>query len=481
MEASIKKLEVALKGELPRGLVSTHLAAVERFGLRVSELNLAGGSTSDADLLVLAAALAEGRVLVEAIDLRRNSLTLTGLLSLCTALEQGITNHRTAQPPHLSALAPCWMQLGNNPEFTASDAASALFSRRLCCISLRCSRSRCLYGAVIHLRCKLHSGKWPTPTYPVSAGNTMVKGSASSKIPMTMVASMASKPAASNVTGMLTGHKRVPESMRSSVPSPSAPTLALKPNPPDPTPAHPHSTRLQASARKLATPQGSVPVPAHKVASWVDNVPLIPPLPTATPHGGSPHLFTVADSPLTPPTMHVDLRRCRQAFAICPITAEGAAGNPPFQVEAFEEFEVLAAAPLSILGTGCAHVRRTRPPYEVGYVPAWDLTGDVCDEHAFNLLRKAEDVHGFCSFVDRAVERLGGNVIEKELRYNFAKNCMESETFSFQSLLTALHNRLARNNAGIRMPTDFYAIREYYNVYGIPDEKGTFAGSARNA
>jgi len=35
-----------------------------------------------------------------------------------------------------------------------------------------------------------------------------------------------------------------------------------------------------------------------------------------------------------------------------------------------------------------------------------------------------------------------------------------------------MHDLFARNNAGIRMPTDFYAIREYYNVYGIPDEKG---------
>eukprot|EP00811_Abedinium_folium_P035597 NODE_8377_length_1500_cov_3.429716.p1 GENE.NODE_8377_length_1500_cov_3.429716~~NODE_8377_length_1500_cov_3.429716.p1 ORF type:complete len:390 (-),score=94.09 NODE_8377_length_1500_cov_3.429716:213-1382(-) len=348
MAAGMGDADAAVGG----GLLATLLAdtAQGRHGL---ELNLSSGALSDEDAATLGAMIAEGRCVVDAIDLRGNGISLPALAGLCRALAQSLT-----QRPHtFGRPTPIWLEIGENPSFSPADAAEALVHNGPCCLAIRCSCLRCISGAPVHLRCRQHAGMWP---------------------------------------------------------------------------------RRNPSAAPAA----------------VAAAPLLP----------------AAESPLVAGMLaSADVRSFPQAFAVCRHHGEDAAGARGLAVAAFEELEVLSAAPLLVLGTGCMQVRRIQPPYDVGFVPAWNLIGDPCDEQAFTILQKADDVDGLVIFVDKCIKRLGGSVMEPDKRYAFAASFRSGapgaeHQRTFQGLLGALHNRTIRNGAGIRMPSDAYALREYMSM-----------------
>lgn len=188
----------------------------------------------------------------------------------------------------------------------------------------------------------------------------------------------------------------------------------------------------------------------------------------------APLVASAVESPLVIASPPHGFRNLQRVFGIRG-SAGGDAGDGRrrLSLEAFEELEVLTAAPLVILGTGCAHVRCTKLPKDAGWVSTQDLVGDPCDKRAFELLKELQDGEGLSAFVDRVVERLGGCVVDITLRRAYvdrlfgvahASEGAHRPNVSFQGLLTDLHDRSTRNAGGIRMPGDYYGIREYYQA-----------------
>lgn len=328
-------------------IISQKLTVVQRGGSPCASLDLVGLNLTGGFADALAELTSRGDLVADTIDLRKALLSIDELLHVCRAVESA-AEHRSAR--RLSRQrgraedAPCWIDLGDNPGFSADSALNALRRSNLrYCLPLRCSRKRCLYRASIHLSCKF-AGESSRLTF-------------------------------------------------------SAPIVS-------PAPA-------------IEQALGACPPISRCVTSL--------PAPTLEP----PALLPAGQSPLAHTVANVFSKR---VDAIC-----GRADGRRLAAESLEEFELLLPSRLGLC-----------------------VTGDECDEKAFDTLVRRGDREGMCRFVHTVVERLGGNVIDRESCRLFAAGFFNPQPVTFQSLLQSLHHRLERNEAGIRLPGDYYGINSYY-------------------
>jgi len=373
---------------------------------------------------------------VECIDLRACSLSLEALLSMCQALENAarINQRRSIPLPTAGTVAvqrwsrtgaigtapighvrpPCWLELGDNPQFQSSEAISYLRSNKVqCCLPvLRCSRRRCLYGAAIHFNCKVRR----LEEYQEGMMAVITKGSQRISL---------SKP---ETQGEVTGSFNQLQHFSVPFAQPTAGSTAIR-LPPRPRPSE------------------ELPVP---------------------------ELASRCNSPLAVYNRAMEFIQGQRVYVICSDSDDLQDGSQPqtLQVSLFEELEVLQSVPLGVASTGFALVRRSTPPLEVGWVAASSLVVDPCEEYAYQTLATRKDVDGVCDFLRRAVERLGGEVVRYDNLKAFARECcchdrsyrdhqwQQQQPRSYQGLLELLHQREERNRIGIRQPGDSYITVE---------------------
>jgi len=415
----------------PRRIDNTSHASV--FGAQT--LDLSHRNVSDEELQSVLRLIVRGQP-QESIDLRASLISLQALLSICQALENAARadqkrsgllpsaglvpvqrwpragGNGTASTGH--SRPPCWLELGDNPQFQPSDAIEYLRSHNVrCCLPLRCSRRRCMYGATIHVSCKVR--RFEEAANP--RGNQRI---------------VLPKP---DTQGEVTG----PVNQLQHSPVPVA----------QPTAAVPAAIHLPGRLH----PSEEVPAP--------DLVPRC-----HSPEAPVPDLAPRCHSPLFVQNLAMEFSQGQRVYAICSDSGDHFGSQPQIlQVSLFEELEVLQAVPLGVLSTGYVLVRRSRPVLDIGWVAASSLVADPCEERAYQTMARKKDVDGLCAFLQRAVERLGGEVMRYDSLRAFAKECCcldrtYREPLSYQSLLELLHRREERDRIGVRQPGDSYITVE---------------------
>jgi len=185
-----------------------------------------------------------------------------------------------------------------------------------------------------------------------------------------------------------------------------------------------------------------------------------------------PELGPGCHSPLVVRNRAMEFSQGQRVYAICSDSDDLQDGSQQtLKVSLLEELEVLQAVPLGVISTGYALVRRSGLPLEVGWVAASSLVADPCEEIAYQTMATKKEVDGICAFLQRAVERLGGEVVRYENLKAFARECCghdrshrddqwQQQPRSYQGLLELLHQREERNRIGIRQPGDSYITVE---------------------
>jgi len=431
MEARARDLEAALSDPSHAGALETCILAVEREGGRCGTLNLVGGTLGDNAAECLADAVLQSRIAVDTIDLRNNFLSTHALTRVCRSIDHVSTARRRSQassvPHDYGEPSPCWVELGGNAQISSGDAVQLLrdCGVRVCIPLLRCSRRRCLHSASVHLSLGV---------YPRSGSEAPLSGTLNGDSKQSLNAQPVTQQHDTPVPGIV--------------------------------PSNDDETRDSDAGRpgSLGPPPDIAP-PSPPPLQEPEDVSL-----------SAPTVGSVADSPLVIASPPDGFRSFQSVFCIrASAGGDSEDGRHRLALEAFEELEVLTAAPLVILGTGSVHVRCAKLPKEAGWVSTQDLVGDPCDGRAFELLQEYKDAEGLSAFVDRIVERLGGCVVDAVLRRDYV-DCLlgdaepseviddQKRKASFQGLLADLHDRMKRNAGGIRMPGDYYGIREYYQT-----------------
>eukprot|EP00747_Dinoflagellata_sp_TGD_P195082 gnl/TRDRNA2_/TRDRNA2_63231_c0_seq1.p1 gnl/TRDRNA2_/TRDRNA2_63231_c0~~gnl/TRDRNA2_/TRDRNA2_63231_c0_seq1.p1 ORF type:complete len:438 (+),score=65.53 gnl/TRDRNA2_/TRDRNA2_63231_c0_seq1:1-1314(+) len=430
---------------------------------------------------MLASTLARGQFGLDSMDLRRSTLSLDALVQLCQALEDSVTTAAkhagTAakllpRRVGLGETAPCWLELGDNPGFEAEEAVSRLRGHGLhTCVPVRCSKRRCLYGATVHLNCRVFgrgtaagicpqiippkSAASAAPVPPGALSHASSGGPAGHMEPRTHNVQTTSSAAATRSTRvMAAASDNMPQSASGAPPPPAAKPIG-RATPSAPPPLRPDGG-MQQQHPSMQMPV-SQPVPMSQQ-----------PMPVSG-HEASAVLAASLSPFVLPTTGPSDLRSNQRAFAVFSRSRSDASRECELAVQEFEELEVLTAAPLSIFGCDAVQVRRIGTSGELGWTQATNLVGDPCSDRCFQLLKAARDAGGMTRLIEHAVERLGGSVVDAELCLALARSFCGDDTaglqpaLSFQALVVALHDRARRNAAGIRMPGDYYGIRNYYS------------------
>lgn len=390
-------------------------------------LDLSAGVGSDGDFDALVAALADGKLVVDAIDFRGNELSLDMLIKVCRALSTAAAlrqtcplrsasgaKKRTGRACTWQAHPPCWLDVGGHFGLSEDELVERLHKSGVdCCVPVRCGKKCCLTRAHVHLNVQAYD--------------------------------------------------RLPQSLPKATPVLAPVRCNLgdpKQSPPPPIHARDDRAPCAPVPCLLTDLIGAHPGPPCLLTDSVEE------------HRVDDHFATLpkSESPFeAAPRRPTDFYKGQRVFATC-TEINGGHSSHQLTVQLFEDLTVLLASPLAVLSSGCILVCRTHRPGDRGWVDARHVVGDPRGERAFELLSSRGSVDDLCLFLERLVQRLGGDVVNHELFRQFAASlcarqgvtlpCSVAEPISYQELLRALHDRGRRNAAGIRQPGDYYGVDE---------------------